>query len=308
VTSFHVSLPYRAAWWGVLGAAALLLTACAGNPDTNAPQPVGDRAYRQLRAAADASLTEEGDAHLALGLYTQALERAQATLNPEAIAQASFGRAASLARLRRYDAALQALDTPGNAAPPSQRRARWLLAARIHMEQGDVEKAAELLGRAEAAITESTRGATRTLIRLTRGQLAAMARDTAAAQQALVDTERLPSPGLQAQRHRLAGMVATLENNHAQAAAAHLSEASAARRAANWPAAAEATARAASAYSQADDPASAAALYLQAGRSASLQKHAELPGQEWLKDAINAANIAGRPEITEAASELLTPE
>jgi len=299
------TLGHAAARLMALAVCMVLLTGCAGNAQPKAEPVVGDRTYRQLRDSARSSLSEQGDASLALALYTQALQRAQTILNEFAMAEASFGRAASLARLRRYTEALDALETRGFVPTPVQKRSKLLLMARIYLEQEQAEEATAKLDEAVAITATPTPPATATLIRLTRGQLAAMAGDLDTAKPALVGGASGLPAALRAQHYRLAGMIDRLENNAAEASESYLAQADAARAHANWPAAAEATARAAEALATSGDFARAAGLYFQAGRSATLQKHAKLPAKQWLNAAIQLGQQSNNQSLIRAAQQLL---
>jgi len=248
---------------------------------------------------------EQGDARLALSLYTQALKRAHMTNDTDAAAAASFGRAASLARLRRYEEALAAIELTGAEPRPRYKQAFHLLKARIYLEQGEADAAAQSLDRADALTTSTTPSSTRIMARLTRGQLAAMAGDIAAARAALTEPAGGMPTSLRAQHKRLLGMITALEKDFAGAAKAHQAEAEAARLGANWPAAAEALARAAQAHASHGDHAAAAAAYFRAGRSARLQADARLPADRWLNNAIASAKQAGDDRVVESARQML---
>lgn len=267
-----------------------------------------DRTFEQLLSAADASLTEQGDATLSLGLYTQALDRAHLINDINASATASLGRAASLARLRRYEESLVALKTIGPAPAIKQQLFSNLLESRIQLELSNIEAAVQALSRAESMQTELTPASTRLLVLLTKGHLAAMSDDSKAAAEVLERIDTPLSPQLSMYRFRLQGTLASANKEYAAAAKAHIAESDAARQCANWPAAAEALARAATAYIEFGDHASAAESYFRAGRSAKLQKDANLPAEQWLTRAIASAEMAGDDAIVQSAKQMLSAD
>lgn len=282
----------------------LPLVACSGRGTTNHRAAVVDRAFDQLCASADTALVEQGDAMLAYKLYSQALERSYTTMDPAAFSRASFGQAASLARLRRYEQALSSLVETGFTMPPERRQARALLSARIRLEQGRAGDAETDLKRAEALSSASTSVSTQMLIELTHGQIAVMTGDLARAKQSIEAARGIESQGLAVQLHRLRGMIASGEGRHKAAGAAYDDEARAARAVSNWPSAAEATARAASAYAASGESQKAAERYFQAGRSAMLQKEAVLPAEAWLESARQQAAAAGDQDLLERIEAL----
>lgn len=272
---------------------AISLVACSSGRRSAPQASIADSTFVQLCRSADQSLIEQGQPKLAYSLYAQALTRGHLTNDPVAIAIASYGQAASLARMRRFAEAFKVLNAPGDEVPAAYRTPRHLLAARMHLELADGDRALNELDHAEASSETASRGSTNALIQLTRGQIAVLVDDLASASALLDRTpEELPA-SLLAQRHRLAGMIADAKGDSLEAAAAFEAEAAAARHASNWPGVAEATARAAEAYRSGRDFSSAARSFFQASRSAALQPETHLPAEDWMNNAIDAARQSG---------------
>jgi len=287
----------------------LQLVGCASRDQAQTPAASTDREFRQLMDAGRSLLVDYGDAAEARQLFAQALERAYQMNDAAAIATASYSEAATLARLRRPDEALEALAQPGVALPRAQQGRRALLAAAVHLQRDEADAADRALDEAAALIGSGAgSGSARALIALGRGRAGLSRDDASAARSAIETTAGAGSPVVRAQRQRLIGMLAEAEGRHPEAVRAFDAEADAARRVKNWHGAAEATARAAAASVAADDAVGAAARYLQAGRAAQRLGDSGLPARRWLEQAARYADDANHPAIANAARALLSTD
>lgn len=285
----------------LLAGSLLVQCGCGASKPRPIDRPAGDRSFTQYVSSARSSLLDYGDADQAATLYAKALDRAYTINQPELIALASYGQAAALARLRRYDQALTALAVSGVELPESSKPRRALLEARIHLERGDAAAADRML------LEPIPNGTTGVLWRLSQAEVALEQGDLQRAKVIANQTAPIDSPAYRQHASRLNGRIAIKEGDYLEAAQAFGMEADHARSARNWPAAAEATSHAAKAYALAGEPARAAAFYLQAGRSAKLQPEAVLPADDWLMAAVQHAEQADQPEIAEAAEQMLQP-
>ena len=272
----------------------LMALALSGGCASPPAEPEGDRQLELLQRSARKAYTA-GDAEVAVRLYRQALERARLRADAEAIAEMSYNLAAAQARIRKYDAALNTLQTaPQQSAGRSAKR--HLLAGQIYFEQGRLDEAKRALSRAQKGELD------RALIAVYRGLIAAKQGHWETARQI---RRQLPETAPAGARSRLAGLIAEADGNFIVAAKAYEQEAEANRRRGHYAATAEALARAGAAYVKAQRPRRAARAFRLASDSAHAQE-LDLPAQQWLNRAKqligNTASPATAPGTQPASS------
>jgi tetratricopeptide (TPR) repeat protein len=242
---------------------------CAAPP----PEPEGDRQLELLERSARKAYTA-GDAKVAVRLYRQALERARLRADTEAIAEMRYNLAAAQARVRKYEAALNTLQTvPQQTANRSAKR--QLLAGQIYFEQGRLDEAERALKQAQQGELDPA------LLAVYRGLIAAKQGDWKTARRI---ERQLPETTPAGARSRLAGLIAEADGDFIVAAKAHERESAANRQRGHYAATAEALARAGGAYVKAQKPRRAARAFRLAGDSARVQE-LDLPAQQWLNRA-----------------------
>lgn len=272
--------------------AALLGAGCGGTPPPEPPDPT---LARQTRTAMLA--WQQDRPAQAAALFRDALRRAYARDDIDAIADLAASLAASELRLGNAEAAR---DTAAAARTEVARRGATLPAelplaeAAARWRLGDAAGALALT----RTITEGEAGAR---ARFIEGLVAADARDAtalAAAQAALAPSDL---PDLAADRSELAGRAALLAADPAAARAALLRAAALRQDARNYPGMARALALAAEAATREGGAAEAADLWLRAGRSAAADGDARSAAR-WLDQAARAARQAGAVDVLAAAT------
>jgi hypothetical protein len=272
--------------------AALLGAGCGGPPPPEPPDPT---LARQTRTAMLA--WQQDRPAQAADLFRDALRRAYARDDIEAIADIAASLAASELRLGNAEAAR---DTAAAARAEVARRGATLPA-----ELPLAEAAARWrLGDAAGALALTrmiTGGEAGARARFIEGLAAADARDAtalAAAQAALAPSDL---PDLAADRAELEGRAALLAADPAAARAALLRAAALRQDARNYPGMARALALAAEAAMREGRAAEAADLALRAGRSAAADGDARSAAR-WLDQAARAARQAGAADVLAAAT------
>ncbi len=272
-------------------ALALLCAACGGPPP---PEPPDQTLARQTRTAMLA--WQQDRPAQAAALFREALRRAQARDDLEAIADLAASLAAAELRLGNAEAARDAaaaaraeVNRRGGTIPAelplAEAAARWRL--------GDAAGARALT----ASIREGEAGAR---ARFIEGLIAAEAGDVAAlaaARAALPPTE---VPDLVADRLELDGRAALLAGDPGGARSALLRAAEARREARDYPGMARALTLAGDAASREGRLAEAADLALRAGRSAAVNGDARA-ARAWLDQAVRLARQAGSADVLAAA-------
>jgi hypothetical protein len=270
---------------------ALLCAACGGSLPPEPPDPT---LARQTRTAMLA--WQQDRPAQAAELFREALRRAYARDDLEAIADLAASLAAAELRLGNAEAARDTaaaaraeVNRRGGAMPAelplAEAAARWRL--------GDVAGARALT----AAITEGEAAAR---ARFIEGLIAADARDAvalAAARSTLSPTE---VPDLLADRLELDGRAALLAGDAAAARSALLRAAEHRQEARNYPGMARALAAAAGVAAREGRVAEASDLALRAGRSAAVNGDARA-AREWLDQAVRLARQAGSADVLAAA-------
>lgn len=245
---------------------AVLLAACGS---TRPPEPRDPALHDYAAAARDAY--EQGNSAVAADLYARALDRARLADADADVADHAYNRALCLADLGDLDAARTLLKESRSAfaraglddADAALAEAR--LSCMAHDAAGAREAALALLARKPSAALRAE-----ALVLL--GEIACAEGDAAEARRALSEAAAIrldPASDQLALSHvrRLAGSVAVLEKDFAEAARLCDEEASLAREARSYGAMAEALERAGDAHRAAGDPAAAAERYYRAGRS-----------------------------------------
>lgn len=245
---------------------ALLLAACGS---TRSPEP-RDPAL-DARAAAARDAYDQGNTALAADLYARALDRARLGDADVDVADHAYNRALCLMELGDLDGARTLLKESRSAfARAGLDDADAALAeARLFYLAHDAEGAR---GAARALLAREPRAALRVEALVLLGEVGCEGGDAAEARRALSEAAAISldpksDPLALSHVHRLAGSVAVLERDSAEAARSCDKEAFWAREARAYRAMADALERAGDAYRAAGDPVAAAERYYRAGRS-----------------------------------------
>lgn len=272
--------------------AVLLGAGCGGTPPPDPPDPTLARHARTAMLA-----WQQDRPGQAADLFREALRRAHARDDIEAIADIAASLAAAELRLGHAEAAR---DTAAAARAEVARRG-----ATVPAELPLAEAAARWrLGDAAGALALArmiTAGEAGARARFIEGLVAADARDAAALAAARAALPPSALPDLAADRLELDGRAALLAGDAAGAAEALLGAAGLRREARNYPGMARALALAAEAATRQGRPAEAADLWLRAGRSAAADGDARSAAR-WLDQAARAARQAGAADVLAAAT------
>jgi hypothetical protein len=272
----------------------LVLALCAGCGGPSPPEPPDPTLARQTRVAMLA--WQQDRPAQAAELFREALRRAYARDDLEAIADLAASLAAAELRLGNAEAARataaaaraevnRRAGTMPAELPLAEAAARWRL--------GDAGGARALT----AAITEGEAGARARFIEGLIAADAGDARTLAAARAALPATEL---PDLAADQAELDGRAALLAGDAAAARARLLGAAALRQEARDYPGMARALALAGEAAAREGRTGEAADLALRAGRSAAAEGDTRAATQ-WLDRAVRLARAAGSRDVLAAA-------
>lgn len=270
---------------------ALLCAACGGTPSPEPPDPT---LARQTRTAMLA--WQQDRPAQAAELFREALRRAYARDDLEAIADLAASLAAAELRLGNAEAAR---DTAAAARAEVNRRGGTMPAELPLAEAAARWRLGDAAG-ARALTAAITAGEAAARARFIEGLIAADAGDgvaLAAARSALPSTE---VPDLLADRLELDGRAALLAGDAAAARSALLRAAGHRQEARDYPGMARALALAGGAAAREGRIAEAADLALRAGRSAAVNGDARA-AREWLDQAVRLARQAGSADVLAAA-------
>jgi hypothetical protein len=270
---------------------ALLCAACGGTPPPEPPDPT---LARQTRTAMLA--WQQDRPAQAAELFREALRRAYARDDLEAIADLAASLAAAELRLGNAEAAR---DTAAAARAEVNRRGGTMPAELPLAEAAARWRLGDAAG-ARALTAAITAGEAAARARFIEGLIAADAGDgvaLAAARSALPSTE---VPDLLADRLELDGRAALLAGDAAAARSALLRAAGHRQEARDYPGMARALALAGGAAAREGRIAEAADLALRAGRSAAVNGDARA-AREWLDQAVRLARQAGSADVLAAA-------
>ncbi len=285
----------------LLVVAALALSACGGGRRAAAPAEPMDVELASARRAA-AFAFAQGRHDQATQLYRQALERAQARDDGEAIGDLGYDLA--VAQLRRGDPAAARATAQATRAE-LDRRGRpsfpelALVEASALYRLGDAATAQEL-ARGLAAGTGEAAARARFLL----GRIAADRRDLPALEAAISGLAGATGPEWSADRAELAARAASLRGDLVGARRGFVSAADLRRDTLDYPGMARALAGAGAAADAAGDARGAADLFLRAGRSALLAGGQASAAEDWLVQAERLARAAGDRAILEQVAAL----
>ena len=278
------------------------IVACGcSSPARPKPKPADAELARRFDAAYAAY--GQGRLDQAARLFARAADRADLRDDLPAAAEAHYSTALCLTRLRRHADAAAALDRAefataldGDPIPHDV----TLLRAWIAYRTGAYDRAMEA---ANAVI--DTPGARRGWVTdayAVIGRVAIERKEIGEARAAVASMGAPTDPRGRAEVARLEAMIARLEGNHVDAAAAFDREVELRRTARDYFDMAHALADAAAAYRAQDDAAAACERYLRAGRSATQQELYPDAG-DWLSLAATlSANVAD-PRMSAAVAE-----
>lgn len=285
----------------LLAAGAMALAACGGGRRAMAPaEPVDAELASARRAAAFAFA--QGRHDQAAQLYRQALERAQARDDGEAIGDLGYDLA--VAQLRRGDAA-PALATAGSTRAELARRRLPVSAELVLVEATALYRLGDAGGAQELARDlASDPGPAGARAQFLLGLLAADRRDAAALESARTALGGAAGAEWQADRAELSARAAGLRGDHPAARRDFVAASDLRRDALDYPGMARALAGAADAAARSGDARGAADLYLRAGRSALLAGGQAAAAGAWLAEAERLARGVGDRAILDQVAAL----
>jgi hypothetical protein len=285
----------------LLAAASIALSACGGGRRAAAPAEPFDAELASARRAA-AFAFAQGRHDQATQLYRQALERAQARDDGEAIGDLGYDLA--VAQLRRGDAAAARATAQATRAELS-RRGLPVFAELALVEASALYRLGDAGGAQEQARgLAADAGPAGARARFLLGLVAADRRDLPALEAALSSLAGASGPEWGADRAELAARAAALRGDPRSARRDFVAASDLRRDSLDYPGMARALAGAGAAAASAGDARDAADLFLRAGRSALLAGGQASMAEGWLAEAERLARGVGDRAILEQVAAL----